>query len=107
MKSQKFSYTAPLEDDVKKLMEAAKKERYFEQLDDELEVLMKKISAGESNDIKNYKTEIMEVLSEQIGFHYDLYKGQAQIFLKHDKAITEARKILNDSTTYRKLLSNN
>ena len=107
VKSQKFSYTAALEDDVKKLMEAAKKERYFEQLDDELEVLMKKISAGESNDIKNYKTEIMEVLSEQIGFHYDLYKGQAQIFLKHDKAITEARKILNDSTTYRKLLSNN
>jgi carboxyl-terminal processing protease len=107
VKSQKFSYTAPLEDDVKELVEAAKKERYYEQLDDELDVLRKQISAGETNDIKNYKTEIMEVLSEQIGFHYDLYKGQAQIFLKHDKAIAEARKILNDSTTYRKLLSNN
>jgi carboxyl-terminal processing protease len=107
VKAQKFSYTAPLEDDVKKLVEVAKKELYYEQVDDELGVLMDKIRAGETNDIKSYKVEIMEVLSEQIGFHYDLYKGQASIFLKHDKAISEARKVLNDSTAYRKLLSIN
>lgn len=107
VKAQKFTYTAPLEDDVKKLVEVAKKELYYEQVDDELDVLMNKIHAGESNDIKSYKAEIMEVLSEQIGFHYDLYKGQASIFLKHDKAISEARKVLNDSTFYRKLLSIN
>jgi carboxyl-terminal processing protease len=107
VKAQKFSYTAPLEDDVKKLVEVAKKELYYEQVDDELDVLMNKIRAGETNDIKSHKAEIMEVLSEQIGFHYDLYKGQASIFLKHDKAISEARKVLNDSTAYRKLLSIN
>lgn len=107
VKTQKFSYTAPLEDDVKKLIEAAEKELYREQLEDELDALMKKVRAGETNDIKNYKTEIMEVISEQIGFHYDLYKGQAQIFLKQDKAIAEARKVLNDPASYRKLLSIN
>lgn len=107
VKSQKFSYTAPLEDDVKKLVEAAKKELYYEQVDDELDVLINKIHSGQTSDIKSYKAEIMEVLSEQIGFHYDLYKGQAKIFLKHDKAISEARKVLNDSTTYRKVLSIN
>jgi carboxyl-terminal processing protease len=107
VKAQKFSYTAPLEDDVKKLVEVAKKELYYEQVDDELDVLMNKIRAGETSDIKSYKGEIMEVLTEQIGFHYDLYKGQANIFLKQDKGISEARKVLNDSTTYHKLLSIN
>jgi carboxyl-terminal processing protease len=107
VKSQKFSYTAPLEDDVKKLVEAAKKDLYYEQLGSELDALMNKVHASESTDIKNYKSEIMEVLSEQIGFHYDLYIGQAQIFLQHDKAISEAKKILNDSSTYHKLLSVN
>ncbi len=107
VKAQKFSYTAPLEDDVKRLVEAAKKEVYYEQLDDELKALMDRVRAGETNDIMSYKTEIMEVLSEQIGFHYDLYKGQAEIFLKQDKAIGEARKVLKDPTTYRKLLSVN
>jgi carboxyl-terminal processing protease len=88
-------------------MEAAEKEVYYEQLDDELKGLMDKVHAGESRDMMTYKKEIMEVLSEQIGFHYDLYKGQAQIFLKHDKAIAEARKVLNDPSTYHKLLSVN
>jgi carboxyl-terminal processing protease len=107
VKNQKFVYTTPLEDDVKKLVDAAKKERYYEQLESELDGLMSKVQASESSDIRNYKSEIMEILSEQIGFHYDLHRGQAQIFLRNDKAISEARKVLNDSATYHKLLSVN
>ena len=107
VKSQKFSHTPPLEDDVKKLIEVAKKERYFDQIGGELDGLMNRIQVSEASDIKSYKSEIMEILSEQIGFHYDLYKGQSQIFLKHDNAIIEARKVLNDSVTYHKLLSVN
>ena len=107
VKSQKFSYSAPLEDDVDKLVETAKKERYYEQIGNELEGLRSKVKTSESTEVKSYKAEIIEILSEQIGFHYDLYKGQAEIFLKNDNAIIEARKVLNDSLTYNKLLSVN
>jgi carboxyl-terminal processing protease len=105
--SQKFIYTAPLEDDLKKLVEASKKDRYYDELEDELDELTNKVRVSETSDMKSHKLEIMEVLSEQIGFHYDLYRGQAQIFLKQDKAINEARRVLNDSAMYHKLLSVN
>ena len=106
-KSQKFSYTTALEDDITKLVDVAKKEPYYDQLSRELKELETKIQASKSSDLANYKSEIMNILQEQIGFHYDLYEGQAEVTLDHDKAILEARKVLNDSLRYNKLLSAN
>jgi carboxyl-terminal processing protease len=106
-KSQKFSYTSALEDDVSKLVDVAKKERYYDQLSRELKELESSVQASKSNDLTNYKAEIINILQEQIGFHYDLYEGQAEVTLKHDKSIIEATKVLNDSLRYNKLLSVN
>ena len=106
-KSQKFSYTTALEDDISKLVDVAKKEPYYDQLSRELKELETKIQASKSSDLTNYKSEIMNILQAQIGFHYDLYEGQAEVTLDHDKAILEARKVLNDSLRYNKLLSAN
>lgn len=106
-KSQKFSYTSGLEDDLSKLVDVAKKERYYDQLSRELKELETSVQASKSNDLTNYKAEIINILQEQIGFHYDLYQGQAEVTLKHDKSIIEATKVLNDSLRYNKLLSAN
>ena len=69
--------------------------------------LENKVQASKSTDLANYKSEIISILQEQIGFHYDLYQGQADVSLEHDKSILEARKVLNDSLRYRKILSVN
>jgi len=106
-KSQKFSYTSALEDDLSKLVDVAKKERYYDQLSRELKELESSVQASKSNDLTSYKAEIINILQEQIGFHYDLYQGQAEVTLKHDKSILEATKVLNDSLRYNKLLSAN
>jgi carboxyl-terminal processing protease len=105
--TQKFSYASALDDDMDKLTETARKERVYEYLDEELKGLTAKIQTTKSNDIKNYKSEIIDILREQIGFHYGLYEGQAEVTLHHDKAILEARKVLRDSAAYDKLLSVN
>ena len=84
-----------------------RKNAYYDQLSRELKELENKIQASKSSDLANYKSEIMNILQEQIGFHYDLYEGQAEVTLEHDKAIIEARKVLNDSLRYNKLLSAN
>ena len=102
-----FHTTTGLEDDISKLVDVAKKEPYYDQLSPELKELENKIQASKSSDLANYKSEIMNILQEQIGFHYDLYQGQAEVALDHDKAIIEARKVLNDSLRYNKLLSAN
>ena len=106
-KTQKFSYTSALEDDLSKLVDVAKKERYYDQLSRELKELESSVQASKSNDLTSYKAEIINILQEQIGFHYDLYQGQAEVTLKHDKSIIEATKVLNDSLRYNKLLSAN
>jgi carboxyl-terminal processing protease len=106
-KSQKFSYTSALEDDLSKLVDVAKKERYYDQLSRELKELESSVQASKSNDLTSYKAEIINILQEQIGFHYDLFEGQAEVTLKHDKSIIEATKVLNDSLRYNKLLSAN
>ena len=107
VKSQKFSYATALEDDISKLVEVAKKERYYEQLHREFKELENKVQGSKSADLANYKDEIVSILQEQIGFHYDLYQGQADVSLEHDKTILEARKVLNDTVRYNKLLSVN
>ena len=107
IKGQKFSYTTPLEDDISKLIETAKKERYYEQLGKELNELSARVQSSKANDVVNNKSEIIEILREQIGFHYDQYEGQAAVTLEHDNAILEARKVLKDSAMYHKLLSAN
>jgi carboxyl-terminal processing protease len=107
VKSQKFSYATALEDDISKLVEVAKKERYYEQLHREFKELENKVQGSKSADLANYKNEIVSILQEQIGFHYDLYQGQADVSLEHDKTILEARKVLNDTVRYNKLLSVN
>ncbi|HZI26130.1 MAG TPA: S41 family peptidase [Chryseolinea sp.] len=106
-KSQRFSYTSALEDDLSKLVDVAKKERYYDQLGRELKELENRVQASKSSDLTNYKAEIINILQEQIGFHYNLYEGQAEVTLKHDKSIIEAKKVLNDSLRYNKLLSAN
>ena len=104
IKTREFSYVSPLQDDAENLAATAKKERIYDQLSTELDGLIRKVQASKSVDVHHYKEEIMAVLKEQIGFHYDLHQGQAEATLDNDKAILEARKILNDSVAYNKML---
>jgi hypothetical protein len=54
--------------------------------------------------LTRFKTEITEYLEEQIAFHYGLAHGQAQISLNRDEEIVEAKKVLGDTSNYKKIL---
>ena len=56
-------------------------------------------------DLLRFKNEIKDILEEQIAFHYALNEGQAAVSLHSDKTVVEARKILNDTEAYHKLLT--
>ncbi|MBX2947516.1 MAG: S41 family peptidase [Cyclobacteriaceae bacterium] len=106
-RDQKFTYATSLEYETKKLMEAAKKERYFSDLEGELKSLSNKIESNKATDLARFKDEIVELLSRQIAFHYALNEGQYLVALNHDKAIEEAKKLFEDSLAYKKILSIN
>jgi carboxyl-terminal processing protease len=104
-KEQKFQYTTNLEKSTKELMEAARRERFYPELESELNSLKSKVEANKANDLFRFKTEIAELLQEQIAFHYELGKGLAEVTLSQDREIQEAKKVLNDSAIYKKILS--
>ena len=105
LKENKFTYATPLERNTKQLIESAKQERYYTELEAQLNNLKNTIETSKSTDLKRFKSEIAMILEENIAFDYELNEGQADISLHRDKAVLEARKILNDPVTYKKILA--
>ncbi len=103
-RENKFTYSTPLERNTRLLIETAKKEKYYSEMESQLNALKNKIDASKSTDMIRFKTEIIQILEEQIAFHYSQNEGQAEVSLPRDKAVLEARKILNNDAAYKKIL---
>ncbi|RAV99733.1 S41 family peptidase [Pseudochryseolinea flava] len=105
LKENKFTYATPLERNTKQLIETAKQERYYSELESQLNNLKNTIETSKSTDLVRFKAEISLILEENIAFDYELNEGQADISLHRDKAVLEARKILNSPAAYKKILA--
>ncbi len=105
LKKQHFTYTTSLEKNAEELIETAKHERMYPDLEIYLDGLKNKIEANKTSDYIRFKNEIREILEEQIAFHYDLEEGRAKISLPRDKDVIEAKKVLNDTSAYHKIFS--
>jgi len=105
MKAQKFSYTTELEKKANDLVASAKAERHYEDLKPSLAELQNKINDYHTADLTRLRTEISALLEEEIAFHYQLGTGQVEVSLSRDHEIQEAKKILADIVSYKKILS--
>ena len=81
VKSQKLTYATAIESSTNELIEAAKQERYYGDLEPQLNDLKKKIETNKTSDLVRFKKEISDILVQQIAFHYALAEGQAANFL--------------------------
>ncbi len=104
IKQQHFTYSTDLERHTKNLVTAAKNERYYDELQNSLTALQAKIEQNHSAYLERFRTEIQQILDEEIAFHYGLNKGKSEVSLTRDKEIVEAKRILSDAGTYQKLL---
>ena len=103
LKTQNFTYTTSLEKNTAELIETAKNERMFPELEIYLDGLQNKIEANKASDYLRFKSEIKALLEEQIAFHYDLEEGRAKVRLPRDQDIAAAKKVLSDSAAYSKI----
>ena len=103
LKTQNFSYTTSLEKNTQQLIETARNERLFPDLEIYLDGLRDKIAENKSSDYVRFKSEIKHLLEEQIAFHYDLEEGRAQVSLPRDEDVAAARKVLKDTSAYQKI----
>ena len=103
LKTQNFTYTTSLEKNAEKLIETAKHERMYPELEIYLDGLQNKIEANKASDYVRFKSEIKALLEEQIAFHYDLEGGRAKVSLPRDEDVAAAKKVLGDSNAYNKI----
>lgn len=107
IKSQQFFYSTELEKKANELITSAKNEKYYDDLKVSLTELQNKISQYRTSDLARLRPEISAILEEEIGFHYQLIAGQVEVSLARDPEILEAKKLLTDLSTYKKILSLN
>ena len=103
LKTQNFSYTTSLEKNTQLLIETAKNERMYPDLEIYLDGLRNKIESNKSSDYIRFQSEIKSLLEEQIAFHYDLEQGRAKVSLPRDEDVAEAKKVLRDTVAYHKI----
>lgn len=103
LKAQHFTYTTSLEKNAEKLIETAKHERMYPELEIYLDGLKSKIEANKASDYVRFKGEIKALLEEQIAFHYGLEEGRAKVSLPRDEDVAEAKKVLGDPAAYNKI----
>jgi carboxyl-terminal processing protease len=86
------------------LVEAAKKDKTYDQIQNDLNALKNKISKNKEADLITFKNEIKELLEEEICARYYFEKGQIEARFDNDKEVQEAIKILQNPERYKKIL---
>lgn len=100
-----YQYTTESEELLKKLEEAAKDDKYFDDVKVEYEALKKKLNHNKKEDLFKFKTEIKQILENEIVSRYYYQVGQVEVSLKHDPVLEEAIQTLSNSEKYKSILA--
>lgn len=104
LKEKNFKYTTQTEKYYTQLLDIAKYEGLDKTAADEFEKLKAKITPNISDNIKENRKDIEEMLALEIIKRYYYQKGQIQYSLKDDKEIKTAINLLNDEAKYTQIL---
>ncbi|MCU0440267.1 MAG: S41 family peptidase [Raineya sp.] len=104
VKNKDYAYTTEMEKSYKDLIDAAKKDKTYDLIQNELNTLKGRISKNKEADLMTFKNEIRELLEEEICARYYLEKGETEAKFDNDKELQEAIKILKNPAKYKEIL---
>lgn len=102
---QNFDYQTQTEQQLEKLIETAKKEKYYQSAEQEFTRLKERISHDKNKDLQVFRNEIEKLLVDEIITRYYYQKGRIIASLKSDREVEKAREILKNRSVYASLLS--
>jgi carboxyl-terminal processing protease len=100
VKKQDFEYESRTEGQLEKLLEVAKREKYYELSKVEFEALKVKLGHNIDQDLEHFKDEVSELMSDEIVSRYYYQKGAIKAALKDDKDVEKALEILQKPDGY-------
>lgn len=104
VKNKDYAYTTEMEKSYKDLIDAAKKDKTYDLIQNDLNTLKGRISKNKEVDLITFKNEIRELLEEEICIRYYLEKGETEAKFDNDKELQEAIKILKNPAKYKEIL---
>jgi carboxyl-terminal processing protease len=101
---KEYDYTTQVEKDLGTLEASAKKEKYFDQIQDQLKALKTKVSHSKDADMMTFKPEVRALLEQEIAGHYFLQKGIKEASFATDPEMKAALDLFKDMGRYNTIL---
>jgi len=105
LKDKEYEYQTTTEMAIEDLIEEAEDEKYFEELQAQIEVLEQQMRESKNNDIDRFKDEISQVLESELITRYFYQKGSIESSIKYDDEVKKAVEILSDPIQYTTVLN--
>jgi carboxyl-terminal processing protease len=104
LENRNFNYKTDTEESLNELIVNAKKEKYYDIHEELLLNLQKNITHSLEQDLSQFRSEITEIIEDDIISRYFYEKGAIEWTLKKDEQILKAREVLNNKTQYASIL---
>ncbi len=105
LQKRDFQYETDTEKKLAELEAAAHEEEYYQDLQAQLESLKSLYHENEKDDLKVYRSDIKQLLEEEIVSRYYYDQGRIANSLSVDEEVQKAREVLLDSAHYGKILT--
>ncbi len=105
VKDKDYTYTTRTEQALEKMVEQAKKDKYFELLDEQFVALEERLKETKKEDMTNNKEEIKELIEYEIVKRYYFEKGRVEVSFDDDLDLDKALAIFNDILEYDQILN--
>ncbi|MCX6287431.1 MAG: S41 family peptidase [Bacteroidetes bacterium] len=105
LKNKDYKYTTRSELALEKLRKEAEKEKYYEAIKGELDLLQTSMDSDKKEDLNKYRDQVHELLKMDILARYYYQKGKIIGSLKTDPVLNDALKVLKDSDRYAGILA--
>jgi carboxyl-terminal processing protease len=104
MAQSDFDYTTASEEALRKMKETAEKEGYFEDVAAQYNQMLEKVTPSKDRDLDKFKTEISELLEDEIISRYYFQEGRAKQQLQADPVVQKGLEILQTPAQYNTIL---
>jgi len=95
VKNKEFEYHTATLDGLDKLVENAKKERYYEHAKEAIEALRQELNPDRAEELQRFRPELGLVLKSELVGRYYFQSGRAEAMLGSDPAVIEALSVIN------------
>jgi carboxyl-terminal processing protease len=103
--NRKFSYRTSTEESLSELIANAKKEKYYDIHKSLFDDLEKDVAHNLDQDLTMFKSEIVDLIEDEIISRYFYENGAIAWTVKKDEQIRKAREIMDNKTQYASILN--